>query len=220
MIHNPNLRPFRLFSLLAFAAAVFFGAMIVRTIVSPTPKPGVSRVRSDMRSLATAIETYKLDHDAYPAVEPFPAEHFAPTEQPVAFNPPIGSGRIRNITTPISYITSEFPDPHSPRRGETFAYYTDGDGWILISPGPDRIYDIVNPATVYTGSEEDFEIIHARLAPYTYDPTNGKDSGGDVWRVKPVREFPPGTPAYDPSNGTISFSRLLSPQTTTPVPSD
>lgn len=61
-----------------------------------------------------------------------------------------------------------------------FAYYTDGPGWILMSTGPDRDYD-VDPRVDYDGAAK---TPLPGLVLKTYDPTNGTKSDGDVWRVK------------------------------------
>ncbi len=65
--------------------------------------------------------------------------------------------------------------------GATFGYWRndEGTGWILFSPGPDGVYDIVpwedyDPANHPTPA----------LIEKSYDPTNGTYTRGDLWRVK------------------------------------
>jgi hypothetical protein len=63
-----------------------------------------------------------------------------------------------------------------------YLYYPKGDGYIIISCGPDRDYDI-DPEKYY-----DPNIAQPSLALLTeagtYDPTNGHISDGDIFRVK------------------------------------
>jgi hypothetical protein len=64
-----------------------------------------------------------------------------------------------------------------------------GVGWITISPGPDGDYDLTTSYTVYNPrwaqpSPQLLTGTTPKGAAFTYDPTNGLISGGDVWRVK------------------------------------
>ncbi len=172
----------------------------------------VSRAKSDMRSLATAIESYFVDYGVYPASSVLgSANHPETTTLPPNGDLPIptfrlrlpGSSEFETLTTPISYITQYFTDPFAPSRGDTYAYwvwqYQDGPekgetpGWILWSPGPDRDYDITaaNVASLYSpfdilpGNGSPFYLVPSNaLLERTYDPTNGSTSDGDVYRFK------------------------------------
>ena len=115
------------------------------------------------------------------------------------------------LTTPIAYITSYFPDPFADTQGITFRYYTDERGWILGSFGPD--VDEAGGGDLYWTAVDDFDpddkaansvetAYDSQVAQpsdilltaasdgqegrnaFTYDPTNGTVSQGDVWRVK------------------------------------
>jgi Tfp pilus assembly protein PilE len=126
----------------------------------------VVRALSDMRSLATAIETYSIDQKHYPAV----------TEQ----NQYPLSARLRALTTPIAYLnhlpSDMFKDQKNPVSHPSLVdtYYYDlkiveapGNSqgvetqWRLISAGPDRVFE---------------------YGAVVYDTTNGTKSRGDlVW---------------------------------------
>ena len=149
--------------------ALLLGCLVCGWLLAANAVPGflaaqvqskVSRVRSDMRSMATAIETYYIDHNTYPVSLPLAA--------------PSG------ITTPIAYNSSHFLDPFAPTLGDTLRYHTTGDGWIIWSAGPDAVYGL--DWKVYNTEEEQPSDI--LLTQYTYDPTNGTISVGDIWRVK------------------------------------
>ncbi|MBN1516926.1 hypothetical protein JXA32_10205 [Candidatus Sumerlaeota bacterium] len=103
----------------------------------------VSRVKADQRSLATAIEAYFVDHNAYPAMasgangenELFKSGTGA--YQMCTFRSSNGSG-LCTLTTPISYIPAYPPDPFADSKGPTFGYRQFEYTWVLISYGPDR----------------------------------------------------------------------------------
>lgn len=70
-------------------------------------------------------------------------------------------------------------DIYSPGRqyAERLRYEVAGDRWFLISRGPSLEFQTPPPRDP-TFAEEDYE---AALAPFTYDPTNGVESAGDIW---------------------------------------
>ncbi len=150
------------------------------------PQPNVSRVPSEMRSLATALESYFVDHEAYPAMRSF-REEFGKNRKALmeaggwnlSYIEP-GRKGLEGLTTPVAYITGLFTDRYAPDEEMSYAYYTDGDGWVLFSAGPDRIYDI-NPAQDYDSALTPEE--HVPLILKRYDPTNGTLSSGDIWRI-------------------------------------
>lgn len=170
----------------------------VQFITSEPDRPHGNRVRSDLRSLATAIETYKIDQGAYPIATPMEDDikslgnidnqneldeylrKYNATGVTRIFS---GSDTCNGITTPIAYVTSIFPDPFATLNGLPFAYASTPDNWIAYSAGPDSDYDIEDPVGLLIRSETDYDLVRA-LFPYTYDPTNGSVSNGDVWRVK------------------------------------
>ena len=92
-------------------------------------RAGYSRAKADMRSLATALESYYIDMNQYP-----------PSLAP-------------NLTTPITYITHIPYDSFSPQSG-TLNYWVAKNDWKLWSIGPDQnnnlaeiVYDPTNGTT-------------------------------------------------------------------------
>lgn len=165
-----------------------FGIAVLAAIAVPNfleaqTRSRVSMVRSHMRSLATALETYYIDVNSYPAMSSDPRTSIfgnAQASLPVpGFRMQAGS-RVMTLTTPVAYITNLPEDPFSTVAGGTYAYYTPGPrGFILISPGPDGDWDL-DPA-IYdpTIAQPSDDLLH-----FTWDPTNGTVSDGDIWRVK------------------------------------
>ena len=181
-----------------------FNFIVFDEVFGDHDRSKVSRINSDMRSLATALEAYYIDHKSYPVKIPLlemsldPA-HIAKIGGSNLFSIEPGKpGKIFGVTTPVAYISSMLKDPftgklklrfyyrgsfftHSiSRRCAPFAYHADANGWILFSPGPDRDYDLT--------PEKDYDSSIPQPSPFlmikTYDPTNGTTSDGDIWRVK------------------------------------
>lgn len=147
-----KLRGFTLIELLIVVAIIaILAAIAVPNFLEAQVRSKVSRVRSDQRSLATALEAYYVDNNQYPAM----ANNSNNTvDNAVGLGTgtgaAIGAGRsfrlktnagtvtgLSTLTTPIAYITSYFSDPFADTRGLTFRYYRDRAGWILGSWGPD-----------------------------------------------------------------------------------
>ena len=105
----------------------------------------------------------------------------------------------------FAYIDSYPVDPFCADRGATFVYWSifpgvkemkllgdetqyGGVGWIVVSPGPDGDYDLPGSYYVYNPMVSQSSPLllygaNARGSAFTYDPTNGLISGGDIWRV-------------------------------------
>lgn len=211
-----KLRGFTLIELLIVVAIIaILAAIAVPNFLEAQTRSKVARVRSDQRSLATAIETYYVDNNEYPAMTltgnltwDVPFYRTVPATVGRTFRNRANTN-LSTLTTPIAYITSNFPDPFADSKGIGFRYFTDSRGWILGSFGPDvdensttrgdlQWADGDLPITTRTGVLEttyDSRIAQPSvqlnaLVPtsgggaLTYDPTNGTISEGDVWRVK------------------------------------
>ena len=218
-----RLQGFTLIELLIVVAIIaILAAIAVPNFLEAQVRSKISRVRSDHRSLATAIETYYIDNNEYPAMtmDPTLSADFSLYR---VLPPTIGrtfrargTTQLLTLTTPIAYITSIFPDPFADVRGTGFTYFTDRCGWIVGSYGPDvdqadggqliwnngniAVPADANPATPWRAgadngvetaymcfvSQPSLVLLTAATAAgaYTYDPTNGTVSDGDVWRVK------------------------------------
>jgi type II secretory pathway pseudopilin PulG len=163
-------------------------AIAVPNFLEAQTRSQVSRTQSDLRMMATAIEAYYVDHNAYPAhtldrtktlLNGTPSINADPTV-PFPLSDP--TGRVASIISPVQYLTSYPSDPFRPVDPEVgFAYYSTGTAWILYSPGPDQTYDIVAPAALF--DPEDGSLLDEPWLLLAFDPTNGTVSAGDVLRV-------------------------------------
>lgn len=217
-----NLKGFTLIELLIVVAIIaILAAIAVPNFLEAQVRSKVSRVRADHRSIATAVETYYLDNNLYPAMYggssvfgngAISADALTPKGTSVSRTWRMRNGNnLSTLTTPVSYITSYFGDPFADTRGLPFRYYTDRAGFILGSYGPDAdegvggdlgwnqgTYVIEDPTREDNKLESVYDSRRAEPGPlllsgangatgrgaYTYDPTNGTVSQGDVWRTK------------------------------------
>lgn len=146
----------------------------------------VAETRENFNSSAIALEKYYGDYKIFP-----------PAASPSIFSssPEFSFGIIPSVlTTPVPFL-EEFLEDIFGKKNEMIRYGTDGKFWILISNGPDEKPDLflndmenlkyggvdLNQGYGTTSFLSDI----VELQPFTYDPTNGGKSTGDVWRVGP-----------------------------------
>ena len=165
--------------LIVVAIIAILAAIALPNFLEAQTRAKVSRVKSDIRSLAVAVETYRVDNNRYLPHKDTPADTVP-------------------LTTPIAYMTSLPRDPFESDKNPAYMlvgnYYTwqdlrhiyydlgvttwgggnwlmgtvaGGHCWSLSSPGPDM--------------EETMNVDATLL----YDPTNGTISIGDVYRLGP-----------------------------------
>lgn len=146
----------------------------------------ISRVRSEMRSLAIALEAYKADHQVYPAMIPMADLVDSPQnlerahgQHLMTIHPalPIPEGFFGEN----GYYQHSAKDPTIPGRELSYAYFTDGESWILIAAGLDRKHVVDDPSVVIEHWLKEGPDAFLHL---TYDPTNGTRSEGIIWRIK------------------------------------
>lgn len=146
-------------------------------------RPG--RLAASFDALEAALRAYHADHHA------LPPEHDMiryrrrnkNLEKTHAFG--VRTVSIPSLTTPVSYLDyREIGDPYAmPEQYVPPAYLNreiDGERVAVIySPASNLIYDI-RPAEV--GELPTLAAFDDYLSAHTYDPTNGTQSGGDVFR--------------------------------------
>lgn len=203
-----KVKGFTLIELLIVVAIIaILAAIAVPNFLEAQIRSKVSRSLSDMRSLATAIESYMIDANQYPMsaiADDANTIHtgMAPTaESRLTFAVTQNAGTPMTLTTPVAYITSYPSDPFADTRGSAFMYLNVADfGWMLASYGPDTDEKPDNGdiqpeiASQMAGGDWQSQSIYnpnisnptdeLLSAGYTYDATNGSTSNGDVWRLK------------------------------------
>ena len=172
--------------LIVVAIIAILAAIAVPNFLEAQVRSKVSRVKSDMRTVATALEAYKVDCNRYPMYGQPPYNQLWDIN---ALNPSL-------ISTPIAYVTTgdvliDVFRVKRPKVGwwthqyyyrnfddrrytdDLRAYAVDRYGWWrLTSCGPD--------AFIFNGNAEgDSRPAYIEIA---YDPTNGTVSIGDIER--------------------------------------
>jgi type II secretion system protein G len=187
--------------LIVVAIIAILAAIAVPNFLEAQTRSKVSRAKADMRSVATAIEAYRVDYNNYPLAASLDDPTISVLKDAIE---PIEGVVPYSITSPVAYMTSLPRDPFPPRgdgehaADETFHYldlYTAtqrgepdvmGDyflaltgqengalSWWLFTIGPDLDHD-----EDLSGSEQE-------VAAALYDPTNGTVSSGDIFYFGP-----------------------------------
>lgn len=160
-------KAFTLIELLIVVAIIaILAAIAVPNFLEAQTRAKVSRVASDQRTYATALETYMIDNSAYPAYYPIlpaygtngtvadnynsaalaaagdstAAGNFKKLPS-FAFKNASGTGPTAqppiSLTTPVSYLSTYVPDTFAANKTVTFAYANGPAGFLIWSPGPD-----------------------------------------------------------------------------------
>ena len=98
---------FTLIELLIVVAIIgILAAVAVPNFLNAEARAKIARAKGDLRSLAMANESYRIDQGRYP--EPI---------RPVRWNTSDHTGTLTELTTPVSYIASvDMEDPFVPRK--------------------------------------------------------------------------------------------------------
>lgn len=173
----------------------------------------VSRIKGEQNSISIGLEAYFSEHNTYPLPDEPRAEIRGSYKTDGTYA--AEGGIIPKIlTTPIAYVTALPRDPFRLKGKGYYGfgsgpgkvnligtdngkYLSDGGkpvlgtkGWIITSYGPDKIDgksgikegSILREEVEWTDMDATQPLI---TSGFTYDPTNGTNSPGDLWRRGP-----------------------------------
>ena len=182
---------FTLIELLIVVAIIgILAAIAVPNFVNAQARSKVARAQADMRSLATALETYRVDSNTYP-----------PDGDDREGAPNFDAALLlRVLTTPISYINNLPEDPFHPYNHEFDPESGVSQAMSMLFPGnppytyPYNTFGSYNGNPSYgmpanKGKPDNFglsslgpnQIFNAFVGfPIQYDPSNGTISDGDI----------------------------------------
>ncbi len=205
---NVTTKAFTLIELLIVVAIIaILAAIAVPNFLEAQVRSQVARVKSDMRTVATALEAYVVDNNEYPpGIAPFWISQ--------AGSNPWGSGcgsawllNLRNggvtyvgagwyLTTPVAYITSI---PNDPWMGTYYGSVFGGNAyiWEFGSFFYRRAWDCDRYGQAVPMVES--------IDGYNYKATWFLQSCGPdniCWHHHPVGH-------YDPTNGTVSTGDIV-----------
>lgn len=198
-------RGFTLIELLIVVAIIaILAAIAVPNFLEAQVRSKVSRVKADLRSISTALESYAVDNRKYPPDGANNGANGCPEF--------VGPQHLNwTITTPIAYITTvTLHDPFVDQRVvnntdlyKEFRYLNVEHTYIdaAPSPSPDYAYrytDILGAWAMYSSGPD------KTLGPFSeltkhgvlyycttiYDPTNGTVSSGDILRCQKTSDNP------------------------------
>ncbi len=175
--------------LIVVAIIAILAAIAVPNFLEAQTRAKVSRAKSDMRSMAIAVESYRVDNNRYATPSNDQGVQIGGMEW-FETRPSI------YLTTPIAYITSRPDDPF--QRGEVAEptrqyHYSTRDYTVSTrassAPWEDYFNDLTNRVPVSTigysllshGPDAKHESPNdVDEAVALYDPTNGTVSRGDI----------------------------------------
>jgi type II secretion system protein G len=182
--------------LIVVAIIAILAAIAVPNFLEAQVRSKVSRVKSDMRTLATALETYRMDNTGYPTYDQYmgkipDTDDF--TETPVLSSPVAYITSLDGVAVDIFMKLGLNNDPAerhynkylywSKTEGGQFSWYYDVGAnaatmWALMSVGPDTRW-YADPDR-WPGSDG-----YNDRGATQYDASNGTISWGDISRFGP-----------------------------------
>ncbi|MEQ8819183.1 MAG: prepilin-type N-terminal cleavage/methylation domain-containing protein [Sumerlaeia bacterium] len=179
-------RAFTLIELLITVAIIaILAAIAVPNFLEAQTRAKVSRAQADMRSIGTALETFRVDWNRYPP-------EYVPNGFGIKNDDLPNMLRLVPLTTPISYMTSVPRDPFNngddqwSQEGSTYHYTARNDPRPFSAPA-DSPFWTSRPGYFWNNlsygpdsTNEGWQNIQ-----HTYDPTNGTISTGNVLRWGP-----------------------------------
>ncbi len=201
--------------LIVVAIIAILAAIAVPNFLEAQIRSKVSRVKSDMRSFATAIEAYRVDYN-----QPPPSAGEIPGTADVMVGAPLTLGGMTGqtgimgwwITTPIAYFTNfQVRDAFVPdgRRPDTqlFSYHTYPFRWPKKKPAP--VSDTTAEAFNEGLNGAQFKQIYGDWRMFSIGPENRYNNVVNG----PINAFTGnvGLP-YDPTNGTVSAGNIFRSQ--------
>ena len=196
-------RAFTLIELLIVVAIIaILAAIAVPNFLEAQVRARVSRVAADLRTLATAIESYRTDNNGYPVYAAITAP--TPIEDPAAstgmdYFEYLSRRPGLCLTTPIAYATSIPSDPFANRYAGTgpepvvfdYAYKNARfNAALFVGPpepwlGPGGIQFIQDWGEWrLVSAGPDLDRTDDIKVNRIYDPTNGTVSDGDIVRTQ------------------------------------
>lgn len=224
-------RAFTLIELLIVVAIIaILAAIAVPNFLEAQTRAKVARVQSDLRTIATGVETYRIDHSDYvegtdspdgyePAIKEILAPHGL-TKKYYGFRVRKGDrfvGRdFAGLTTPIAYLSSVPNDPFVKGQGNWGYCYRNAkakrNGFVMTSIGPDNDFlGNNNDGIGNTNSANPLSTVHdARLGDLSERMVIHFMEGDAPTAVNygKLREYIADL-SYDATNGTVSDGDVI-----------
>ena len=198
--------------LIVVAIIAILAAIAVPNFLEAQVRSKVSRTRSDIRTIATGLESYAVDHNHYPYM-------LGPVGVIYVGEPRFtGHGDLRSfewrtlppaLSTPVAYLSSQFTDvfkiggvgSQSPHLGKPYATgnpfdtgytYHNIEDYVDAGWGPENIDYYGSWRLFSLGPDKSYNTPFGDADPslgWIYDPTNGTISRGCIIRTARMSEL-------------------------------
>ncbi len=205
---RPPKQAFTLIELLIVVAIIaILAAIAVPNFLEAQVRSKVSRTQADMRSIATAIESYFVDNNRYPTIGIYPQPFSMPSGPNIGhWDPCIRTNA--GLTSPIAYMSSIPSDPFGPVQAEDLFTFgqtaTIADGYYYSTRD---WFDCRSfPWVMYRDMQESVpaEWVLMSKGPDKFFARPVNLGGPGVNGVDRAHRYP-----YDPTNGTISVGNIV-----------
>jgi prepilin-type N-terminal cleavage/methylation domain-containing protein len=196
---------FTLIELLIVVGIIAILAMIaLPNFLEAQTRAKVARVKSDLRTVVTGLESYRVDNNTYPTYHYVQNSksntgfsfHVGGTFTDVGSSPPFAGPNP--ITSPVAYLSSFPKDIYGGRGGSDPGeaadfYYVNWDYALDVLPDTSGFHSVFELVRRQQGSWRLHSPGPDQIGPDTdggsgheivYDPSNGTVSGGDLLRTQ------------------------------------
>jgi len=183
-------RCFTLIELLVVVSVIALLAVIaLDNFLAAQIRAKTARIHSDFRTMATAIEAYRVDWNRPPRMAHFPI--YQDPAFDIIEGIPVSGVLSRSLSTPVAYLVSSvlfdpflYGNPALPMDERLYTYqhiptYIDRNPESTFWPAALEFYGDWRLASA--GPDLTFDHGFANSAQLPYDPTNGIVSLGNIW---------------------------------------
>jgi len=182
--------------LIVVAIIAILAAIAVPNFLEAQTRAKVSRAKNDLRSLAIAVEAYRVDDNTWPFMPQVPGGNEWDIIRAHGWPQEYGMWFI--LTTPISYITSIPHDTFRREYNEQWSIWRDYYRvWNLSNNGPG---DWGGPSTYYARIRG-VQVLMASVGPDRVEDVSDGTAASPMPGVQ-------GMAIYDPTNGTVSWGDI------------
>lgn len=193
--------------LIVVAIIAILAAIAVPNFLEAQTRAKVSRVKTDLRTQAVAIESYVVDWNT------LPRDSDSDLDREYVADYHLKANGATQLTTPIAYITSLLQDPFTPpgskdvTGGAADGYRIGSGTWsypannatppdhqsafaVMQANGKSMAYVTLSPGPIKKRERMGYKCFPFRATDANeqgqyvpYDPTNGTISAGDIYRM-------------------------------------